>query len=46
VAALLVYASIGLELAAIGLWPAVVLHGMLALACSACLTRRACGFFS
>ncbi len=37
VAAVLVYAGIGLKLSAIGLWPAVVLHGALACWCVVCL---------
>lgn len=36
-AAVLVYAGLGLKLSAIGLWPAVVLHGALALWCVVCL---------
>ena len=35
--AVLAYASLGLKLSAIGLWPAVVLHGALALWCVVCL---------
>jgi hypothetical protein len=35
--AVLVYAGLGLKLSAIGLWPAVVLHGALALWCVVCL---------
>jgi hypothetical protein len=38
-AAVLLYASLGLKLFAIGLWPAVVLHAALALWCVACLRR-------
>ena len=37
VAAVLVYARLGLKLTAIGLWPAVVLHGALACWCVVCL---------
>jgi hypothetical protein len=36
-AAVLVYAGLGLKLSATGLWPAVVLHGALALWCVVCL---------
>ncbi|MGO8926713.1 MAG: hypothetical protein ACLQU3_07485 [Limisphaerales bacterium] len=35
--AVLVYAGLGLKLSAIGLWPAVVLHGALACWCVVCL---------
>jgi hypothetical protein len=37
---LLVYAAIGLELAGIGLWPAVLVHAALAAWCIGCLARR------
>jgi hypothetical protein len=36
-AAVLVHAGLGLKLSATGLWPAVVLHGALALWCVVCL---------
>jgi len=36
-AAVFVYAGLGLKLSAAGLWPAVVLHGALALWCVGCL---------
>lgn len=36
-AAVLFYAALALKLSAIGLWPAVVLHGALALWCVVCL---------
>jgi hypothetical protein len=37
VAAVLVYAGLGLKLSAIGLWPVVLLHGALACWCVVCL---------
>jgi hypothetical protein len=40
VAAVLVYAGLGLRLTAIGLWPAVGLHGALACWCVVCLRRK------
>ena len=40
VVAIFIYAGIGLGLFGIGLWPAVVLHGALAVWCVACLRTR------
>jgi hypothetical protein len=39
VAALLVYARLSLNLVGIALWPAVVLHAMLAIWCVVCLSK-------
>lgn len=34
------YAGLGMKLSAVGLWPAVIAHGALALWCVVCLRRR------
>jgi hypothetical protein len=39
VAAILAFAGLGFGLHGIALWPAVVLHTMMAVWCSACLQR-------
>lgn len=40
VAAVLVYAALGARMSGLGLWPTVVLHGVMAIWCLACLVKK------